>query len=132
MTAAAPVNQFACWLIRCYQRRVSPYKGFRCAYGVLHGRDSCSRFAYRAIQRNGLPVGVRLTRRRFDKCRWASHDLEYDAAHRRRDRRERMLWSVNGCNPGLDSCDVAACAAEGAGELAAGACCEAGAAACHW
>ena len=28
--------------IRFYQRWISPYKGFRCAYGAHSGRCSCS------------------------------------------------------------------------------------------
>ena len=118
MAAAVSISPVACWLIRCYQRYVSPYKGFCCAYRAHKGRDSCSQFASRAIRRGGLATGLRLTLRRFDRCKWASHVLEYDRAKRRRDRRERPLWCVNGCNPGWDTADdVACCAAEGCLEL---------------
>jgi putative component of membrane protein insertase Oxa1/YidC/SpoIIIJ protein YidD len=132
MTAAVPVNQFACWLIRCYQRHLSPYKGFCCAYRVLRGRHSCSQFASRAIRRRGLVSGIRMTQRRFDRCRWASYVLDYDRARRKRDRRERPLWCVNGWDPSCDGGDVAGCLLEGAGELAGNACCEVAASGCHW
>jgi putative component of membrane protein insertase Oxa1/YidC/SpoIIIJ protein YidD len=118
MGVTAPLSPLACWLITGYQRHVSPRKGFRCAYRVLRGRDSCSQFAKRAIDRHGVVTGVRLLNRRFERCRWASHVLEYDRAKRRRDRRDRALWCANGWNPGCDTADeVACCAAEGCLEL---------------
>jgi len=40
--------------ITLYQRHLSPYKGFRCAYALHTGRASCSRLGYRAIRRHGL------------------------------------------------------------------------------
>ena len=118
MTATLSPSPLACWLIALYQRYLSPRKGFRCAYGVLRGRDSCSRFARRAIERHGLPTGTRLLRRRFERCRSASHVLEYDRAKRRQERRERGLWCANRWNPGCNSpADAACCAGEGCLEL---------------
>ena len=120
MTAALSLSPLACWLIAIYQRYLSPRKGFRCAYGVLSGRDSCSRFASRAIRRNGVVAGGQLTRRRFDKCRRASHVLDYERARDRKDRRERPLWWMNGCDPGCGNVDAACCA----GDAALHGCCE--------
>ena len=128
MTATLPISAAACWLIRAYQQYVSPNKGFRCAYGLLHGRDSCSRFASRAVERRGVSDGARLTSRRFEKCRWASHILDYDRAKQRRDRRERTESCVNGWNPTCDGGD----AAESLGDVALQGACEAAAGACHW
>jgi putative component of membrane protein insertase Oxa1/YidC/SpoIIIJ protein YidD len=127
MTAAVPVSPLACWAITQYQRHVSPRKGFRCAYRALRGRDSCSQFAKRAIERHGVAEGVRLLNRRFERCRWASHVLEYDGAKRRRDRRERALWSVNGCNPTWDDPEILCCLGEAA--LSGG--CDVASAPCH-
>ena len=120
MTATLSLSPLACRLIGLYQRYLSPRKGFRCAYGVLHGRDSCSRFASRAIEGHGLVGGARLTSRRFDKCRWASHVLDYERARDRRERRERPLWWMNGCNPGCGRADAASCV----GDVALQGCCE--------
>ena len=118
MTAVAHVVPLTCWAISQYQRHLSPLKGFRCAYRVLHGRDSCSQFALRAIGRHGMVAGTKLLRRRFERCRSASHALDYDRALRRRERRERGLWCVNGWNPGCNTADdVACCAGEGCLEL---------------
>ena len=49
MTAALAVSA-----IGFYQQFLSPYKGFRCAHRVRHGRMSCSQFAKRLIQKVGL------------------------------------------------------------------------------
>lgn len=55
-----------------YQRFLSPHKGWRCAYGALHGRGSCSDFGRRAIVDYGVVGGVRLLFRRFRGCRTAA------------------------------------------------------------
>jgi putative component of membrane protein insertase Oxa1/YidC/SpoIIIJ protein YidD len=54
--------------IRIYQVYLSPYKGFRCAYGTRAGRRSCSTFGFAALDRHGVIVGLLLLRRRFRKC----------------------------------------------------------------
>lgn len=55
-------------LIRLYQRWISPYKGFRCAYRVHAGGCSCSTLAYRAIRRHGVLRGLALLRERLGRC----------------------------------------------------------------
>ncbi|MFZ4875510.1 membrane protein insertion efficiency factor YidD [Janthinobacterium sp. Mn2066] len=67
-TLAAYSRGLALWVIRAYQRHLSPYKGFSCAYRVLTGRDSCSGYGYRAIARHGLITGWALLRRRLHAC----------------------------------------------------------------
>ena len=116
----APLSPLACWLITGYQRHVSPRKGFCCAYRVLRGRSSCSHFAKRAIERHGVAIGARLLRRRFNRCRWANHVLDYERARQRRERRERALWCANGCNPTWDDPEVLGCL----GDAALSGCCE--------
>lgn len=54
--------------IRCYQRLISPRKGFRCAYRAYTGCASCSMLGYRVIRRFGVWVGLRLLRQRLHKC----------------------------------------------------------------
>ncbi len=53
--------------IEGYQRFVSPYKGFRCAHGVLYG-TSCSQFGKQAIRDYGLVGGLILLRQQFGDC----------------------------------------------------------------
>jgi putative component of membrane protein insertase Oxa1/YidC/SpoIIIJ protein YidD len=54
--------------IRFYQRRISPYKGFACAYRVHTGRASCSVLGYRAIRRFGLWRGLAILDARLHRC----------------------------------------------------------------
>lgn len=62
------MKTFAIAAIDGYQRFISPYKGFGCAYRVRTGGASCSQFAKRAISRLGVMGGVLLTIRRFEAC----------------------------------------------------------------
>lgn len=55
-------------LIRIYQRFLSPWKGFHCAYRVHTGRAGCSALGFRAIRRFGVLGGLRLLRQRTALC----------------------------------------------------------------
>lgn len=54
--------------IQFYKKRISPYKGFSCAYRVHTGRASCSTLGYRAISRYGVWRGLKVLRQRLIKC----------------------------------------------------------------
>lgn len=58
----------ALFAIRAYQRHLSPYKGFSCAYRVHTGRASCSELGWRAIRRHGCWAGLQLLRQRTAFC----------------------------------------------------------------
>lgn len=66
-------------MIRLYQRYLSPYKGFSCAYRVKKNRCSCSEFARRVATRFGLLKLPDLLQRRFKKCERAAKVLDYEA-----------------------------------------------------
>lgn len=51
-----------------YQRHLSPYKGFCCAYCAYTGNASCSAFGARAIRRYGVWDGMAVLRGRLRKC----------------------------------------------------------------
>lgn len=68
------MQRLALAAIRLYQRWLSPYKGFACAFRVHTGRDSCSAYGYRVIGRYGVPAGLALLRRRLAAC-GAQHRL---------------------------------------------------------
>ena len=85
--------------IRVYQKYVSPYKGFCCAYREHTGRASCSSVGYRAVRRHGVFIGLGLIRERTYLC---------GVAHRRHEHRPtRSLHSQSGvCDIGCDlPCD---------------------------
>ncbi len=72
---------FALVAIRFYQRYLSPYKGFCCAYRQHTGRASCSELGYRVIRRVGVLAGLVLLRRRTYLCGVVHR--RYLVAHRR-------------------------------------------------
>ncbi|WP_083286942.1 MULTISPECIES: membrane protein insertion efficiency factor YidD [unclassified Janthinobacterium] len=97
------------WAIRVYQRHLSPWKGFRCAYRVLTGRDSCSAYGYKVIARHGLRAGLALLQRRLRAC--GEHHRRYLALHPQTRRSARRQAQAGFCDcdvPLLDcACDCA-------------------------
>lgn len=55
-------------LVELYRRHLSPRKGYRCAWGLATGRDSCSGIGLRAFRRAGFVAGLQLLQRQFDRC----------------------------------------------------------------
>jgi putative component of membrane protein insertase Oxa1/YidC/SpoIIIJ protein YidD len=120
MTTAAAVGA-----INFYQRYVSPYKGFRCAYRVLRGRRSCSEFAKRAMRRVGLTGLWPLLRRRFGRCAaaaavlkstWGNPDRFGRQSGRGRRKRTADRF-VDSCQP-----DCGDCGGSGTGDLLGSGC----------
>jgi putative component of membrane protein insertase Oxa1/YidC/SpoIIIJ protein YidD len=91
-------NQFILAVIRAYQRYLSPYKGFSCAYRAHTGRSSCSALGYRAIQIHGALAGFVILRERLYLC---------GVAHRRftPPRLRPHLKQRGDCDIGCDGCD---------------------------
>ncbi|MCX4029488.1 membrane protein insertion efficiency factor YidD [Endozoicomonas sp. SM1973] len=99
------------WLIRGYQRWVSPYKGFCCAYATYHHKSrSCSAEAIYLLEQYGVVVGCRKLSQRFEDCRYAYEQLIIkglttecaEPNNRRRRRRRKDKEDNKGC----DSCDL--------------------------
>ncbi|WP_167682211.1 membrane protein insertion efficiency factor YidD [Parasedimentitalea denitrificans] len=70
------LSSFSLLGIRAYQSWISPYKGYRCAYSILHGGTGCSGFAKQEIQRNGIKCAMPKIRSRFADCRLALETLQ--------------------------------------------------------
>jgi putative component of membrane protein insertase Oxa1/YidC/SpoIIIJ protein YidD len=111
-------------LVRLYQRFVSPYKGFRCAYRVHTGRASCSELGYRALRRHGVIGGLQVLRVRVGRC---------GVAHRRfaLAREAQRLGERGDCDlscdvPDLGDCGVADTGGDGCAALSFRSC------ACDW
>lgn len=62
-------------LIEAYQRHLSPRKGFRCAYGVMHGNGTCSSIGKRIMRDQGILKFLQLMPRQFAACRTAAITL---------------------------------------------------------
>lgn len=59
--------------INLYQHKISPKKGFSCAYRVFHNDDTgCSGYAKRQIQSLGLWRAIPLIRARLKACKAAA------------------------------------------------------------
>ncbi|RYX82830.1 membrane protein insertion efficiency factor YidD [bacterium] len=69
------INRLLIALIGFYQRRISPRKGWRCAYSVLHGGTGCSGYAHEAIETYGWRVAIPLVRQRFRDCHSAAQTM---------------------------------------------------------
>jgi len=55
-----------------YRRRISPYKGFKCASARYHGEQSCSNAIEAILNEYGPWRGWSLIRAQFARCRAAS------------------------------------------------------------
>jgi putative component of membrane protein insertase Oxa1/YidC/SpoIIIJ protein YidD len=113
--------------IGAYQRYVSPYKGFCCAYRQHTGRSSCSTLGYRAVRRYGAFAGLGVIRKRTQLC---------GIAHRRHheDPRTNLHPERGVCDVGCDvPCDFS-CDAPGPSTLGRicdfTSCCDCGS--CDW
>ncbi|MES2944841.1 MAG: membrane protein insertion efficiency factor YidD [Pseudomonadota bacterium] len=68
MQTLKAVDKLALLAISAYQRYLSPYKGFCCAYRFHTGCASCSQLGFRVIRRFGLWQGLALLRLRLQRC----------------------------------------------------------------
>lgn len=90
------------FLIRFYQARISPRKGYRCAYSVEHGGPGCSGAVLGILESKGLLGGLPDIRGRFADCSAAAEE------------RRRRRKGGSGCGGGLDNaCDAADCVSDG-------------------
>lgn len=103
--------------IRFYQRHISPYKGFCCAYRAHTGRASCSMLGYRAVRYHGAFRGLAVLRLRLAKCGVAYRRFSGDALAVKRPAatfgRQAGFCDVP-CDVPCDApCDVGACDVSG-------------------
>ena len=93
------IRQTGIFLIRCYQKYLSPHKGFSCAHRVLYQEESCSQYVKRMLSEQDLRVAIALSRQRFMDCKTAKIILRSETTDQKR-RRERGSngWSCD-CFP---------------------------------
>jgi putative component of membrane protein insertase Oxa1/YidC/SpoIIIJ protein YidD len=85
-----------------YQRFISPYKGFCCAYRFHTGRRSCSAYARVIVERLGALALRDAMPRQFERCRAAFAALQKSDSGKRENKR---WWEHCDCNP----CDLLSC-----------------------
>jgi len=55
--------------INFYQKWISPYKGYSCAYKYYTNKHSCSEFAKKSIQKFGIIKSIPLINIHLKKCK---------------------------------------------------------------
>lgn len=105
------MKYLALLLIRFYQKRISPYKGFRCAHAALHQGVSCSEAVKHIIEEHGVFCGYRLVKMRFTDCKGAYQQLHENEANKSKKndkpkKNDKDKCSVDCCDPtlGTSSC----------------------------
>jgi len=93
--------------IVAYQRYVSPYKGFRCAYRAHTGGWSCSEYARRLILRCGPGALWQGLPRQFARCKLAYAVLAMSNAEKpepKKKQDKRSGWSNCGAEAAYNAC----------------------------
>jgi putative component of membrane protein insertase Oxa1/YidC/SpoIIIJ protein YidD len=103
-------------LIEGYQRWLSPRKGFRCAYGALHGDGTCSSIGKRIMRERGFFAFFRLMPEQFAACKLAAASLNNETEEERKRRRKpKRGWlhrrvrddgNDSSCDPDMDCSDI--------------------------
>lgn len=83
------MRTFLLLLITFYQKHISPYKGFRCAYASYHRGLSCSGRIKNIIAEQGVIDGWPLIKQQFIDCGLACDALQQQDDDNRRNNRRR-------------------------------------------
>jgi len=97
------INTSSIILINLYQKYISPYKGYCCAYGVHHNDLSCSQFAKVTIQDIGLLKAISKILYRFKQCKDSNDYLQNEYENNQKNK-DVKLGKGEQC--GQCSCDV--------------------------
>ncbi len=81
-----------------YQRYVSPYKGFCCAYRVKHNDMSCSAFVQQAVLHHGVWRAIPVVKQRFKACKTAAFELNTQPHQRNREQNRGRQQARNNCD----------------------------------
>lgn len=93
-------------LINLYQNYLSPIKGYRCAYAVLHQAPSCSHAVKAIIQEHGYWLGRKLIKNRFKACKQSYYVLRNEAAPSSLRFREKSCLSKAAESCSCDPCQL--------------------------
>jgi putative component of membrane protein insertase Oxa1/YidC/SpoIIIJ protein YidD len=91
-------------MISAYQRYLSPKKGFRCAYGALHGAGTCSSIGKRIMRERGFFAFLNLMPEQFAACKLAAQNLNQETEEERKRRRRKRFSDID-----CSTCDVPDC-----------------------
>ncbi len=71
-------NSLAIFLIRLYQRYISPYKGYQCVHNYVHKQGSCSAFGIKCFESENIFTSISLILKRFQECKATAIELRED------------------------------------------------------
>lgn len=96
--------------IGAYQRYISPYKGFCCAYRAHTGKRSCSAYGRAVVQKLGLWALIAALPKQFERCSTAYQNLTTNLAARSLAKTQaqgaRNKKDSKACDAADASCDV--------------------------
>ena len=95
--------------INFYQKYISPYKGYCCAYGVYHDDLSCSEYSKQTIKELGVLQSISKIKQRFKECKNASEYIENEYKDMKKDEEFKVGRCENCARCGTDACSTAAC-----------------------
>ncbi|MGL4674461.1 MAG: membrane protein insertion efficiency factor YidD [Wohlfahrtiimonas sp.] len=102
------MNKFISYLaLQCivfYQKWISPYKGFCCAYKHKTGGHSCSQYALKVVRRFGVWGLLRGLPQQFDRCHHAYLELQKEQEEEEKKKKE-YSW----CDCAPTDCGVGDC-----------------------
>ena len=96
-------------VIKLYQRYISPYKGFACAYRILHQEQSCSGYFYTCISEQNFSSACMLLQQRLIDCQQAHEILKTKAGYQHQGKSKRRRKQTSGCadnNNGFNCIDL--------------------------
>jgi len=104
-------------MINLYQHYISPRKGFRCAYGALHGTGTCSQIVKNIVSQHGLITGWPKIRRQFRDCKSAYLQLQenpdLDRGKKKKEKKKKRWSDYCDCP---SPCDIpGSCGGKGGG-----------------
>jgi uncharacterized protein len=102
--ATSYAAQFTDSAIGAYQRYISPYKGFCCAYRAHTGKRSCSAWGSTIVQKLGLLAFLAFLPQQFERCKlaYAKHLAQRQASLNSPSKSRNKKSDSLDCNP----CDV--------------------------
>ena len=111
------MKSFVIFIINLYQKYISPYKGYKCAYGVYHQNGTCSTIIKSHIQKYGVIKAYPMVMGQFDACKIAYLYIQEESNNKENEKDENSSQgnSCYGCIPGvgdcgvIDACDVGSC-----------------------
>ena len=96
------LNKVAIYLINFYQKYISPYKGYCCAYRVYHNDISCSEFAKNSFNNLRFFHAISNIKQRFKECKISAQNLKQEQECCKSEKFKKFDKCIgcinNGCN----------------------------------